>query len=36
MIAPPMITTPAQVGEIMDRLEPALAAFAKECDLPTA
>jgi 4-aminobutyrate aminotransferase-like enzyme len=36
LVAPPMITTPAQVGEIMDRLEPALVAFAKECGLPTA
>lgn len=36
LVAPPMITTPAQVGEIMDRLEPALVAFAKECGLPVA
>ena len=30
LVAPPMITTPAQVGEIMERLEAALLAFAAE------
>ena len=33
IVAPPMITTPAQVGEIMERLVDALIAFAKECEL---
>lgn len=33
IVAPPMITTPAQVGEIMDRLVDALVAFAEECEL---
>jgi len=33
IVAPPMITTPAQVGEIMDRLSDALVAFAKDCGL---
>ncbi len=33
LIAPPMITTEAQVGEIMERLVDALTAFAKECGL---
>jgi adenosylmethionine-8-amino-7-oxononanoate aminotransferase len=33
IVAPPMITTPAQVGEIMERLNDALTAFAKECHL---
>lgn len=33
LVAPPMITTPAQVGEIMDRLTDALVAFAAECKL---
>lgn len=33
LVAPPMITTPAQVGEIMERLEGALVAFAVECGL---
>ncbi|PTE21349.1 aspartate aminotransferase family protein [Cereibacter changlensis JA139] len=33
LIAPPMITTPAQVGEIMERLTDALTAFAAECGL---
>ncbi|MGB8812687.1 MAG: aspartate aminotransferase family protein, partial [Paracoccaceae bacterium] len=33
LIAPPMITTPAQVAEIMDRLTDALVAFARECGL---
>jgi adenosylmethionine-8-amino-7-oxononanoate aminotransferase len=33
IVAPPMITTPAQVGEIMDRLSEALVAFAKDCGL---
>jgi hypothetical protein len=28
-----MITTPAQVGEIMEKLTEALAAFAAECNL---
>ena len=36
LVAPPMITTPAQVGEIMDRLTDALTAFAEECNLETA
>jgi adenosylmethionine-8-amino-7-oxononanoate aminotransferase len=36
MIAPPMITTPAQVDEIMERLEPALEAFAVEARLEAA
>lgn len=36
LVAPPMITTPAQVGEIMDRLTDALTAFAEECHLETA
>ncbi len=33
IVAPPMITTPAQVGEIMERLVDALGAFAGECRL---
>jgi adenosylmethionine-8-amino-7-oxononanoate aminotransferase len=33
IVAPPMITTPAQVGEIMERLADALVAFAEECQL---
>jgi adenosylmethionine-8-amino-7-oxononanoate aminotransferase len=33
IVAPPMITTPAQVGEIMERLVDALGAFAGECQL---
>lgn len=33
IVAPPMITTPAQVGEIVERLDAALAAFAVECQL---
>ena len=33
LIAPPMITTAAQVGEIMERLVDALAGFAGECGL---
>lgn len=33
IVAPPMITTPAQVSEIMERLVDALIAFAKECEL---
>ena len=33
LVAPPMITTPEQVGEIMDRLSDAVAAFAAECNL---
>jgi adenosylmethionine-8-amino-7-oxononanoate aminotransferase len=36
LIAPPMIVTPAQVGEIMERLEDALFAFAAECGLSVA
>ena len=36
LIAPPMITTPAQVDEIIGRLEPALAAFATEAGLETS
>ncbi|THD84718.1 aspartate aminotransferase family protein [Aliigemmobacter aestuarii] len=33
LVAPPMITTPAQVGEIMERLTGALAEFAAETGL---
>jgi len=33
LIAPPMITTPAQVDEIMERLTAAIAAFCVECGL---
>jgi adenosylmethionine-8-amino-7-oxononanoate aminotransferase len=33
IVAPPMITTPAQVGEIMECLVDALGAFAGECRL---
>jgi adenosylmethionine-8-amino-7-oxononanoate aminotransferase len=33
LVAPPMITTPAQVGEIMEKLTEALVAFAAECNL---
>lgn len=33
VVAPPMITTPAQVGEIMERLTDALAEFAAETGL---
>lgn len=36
IVAPPMITTEAQVGEIMERLSDALTAFAAECDLPAS
>jgi adenosylmethionine-8-amino-7-oxononanoate aminotransferase len=36
LVAPPMITTPAQVGEIMERLTEALAAYADECHLDLA
>jgi adenosylmethionine-8-amino-7-oxononanoate aminotransferase len=36
IVAPPMITTPAQVGEIMERLSDALMAFARDCQLETA
>ncbi len=32
LVAPPMITTPAQVGEIMEKLTDALVAFAAECN----
>jgi adenosylmethionine-8-amino-7-oxononanoate aminotransferase len=34
LVCPPMITTPAQVDEIMDLLTAALDAFAAETDLP--
>ena len=34
LVAPPMITTEAQVGEILDRLSDALVAFAAGCGLP--
>jgi adenosylmethionine-8-amino-7-oxononanoate aminotransferase len=33
LVAPPMITTPSQVGEIMEKLTGALLAFAAECNL---
>lgn len=33
LVAPPMITTPGQVDEIMELLEPALAAFARDTGL---
>lgn len=36
IVAPPMITTPAQVGEIMERLTDALEAFATDCNLPVS
>ncbi len=36
IVAPPMITTPAQVGEIMERLTDALEAFALDCNLPAS
>ncbi len=36
IVAPPMITTEAQVGEIMERLVDALDAFAAECNLPVS
>jgi adenosylmethionine-8-amino-7-oxononanoate aminotransferase len=36
IVAPPMITTAAQVGEIMERLEDAVCAFAADCGLGTA
>ena len=35
LVAPPMITTRAQVAEIIDRLNDALLAFALECNLGT-
>jgi adenosylmethionine-8-amino-7-oxononanoate aminotransferase len=34
IVAPPMIVTEAQVGEIMERLTDALLAFAAEMNLP--
>jgi adenosylmethionine-8-amino-7-oxononanoate aminotransferase len=34
LVCPPMITTPAQVEEILDLLTAALDAFAAETDLP--
>jgi adenosylmethionine-8-amino-7-oxononanoate aminotransferase len=36
LVAPPMITSAAQVGEIMERLTDALLAFAAECGLEGA
>ena len=36
MVCPPLITTPAQIDEIMGLLTDALDAFAIEADLPLA
>jgi adenosylmethionine-8-amino-7-oxononanoate aminotransferase len=36
LVAPPMITSAAQVGEIMERLTDALLGFAAECGLEGA
>ena len=36
IVAPPLITTPAEVDEIIARLDAALAAFAADCGLPAS